>query len=99
MPMLGDILSAARGASGAFPGWLEAFQPELAREVAAAAGREGMAPMGFVRVAVSDFSRFVSEEQWATVISKIRDSEDPGTDYLVMIVRWRLAAADQSAAP
>ena len=97
MPMLGDILSAARDASGAFTRWLEEVEPARSREVAAAARQEDMTPTDFVRSAVADFSRFASEEEWATLISKIRDSEDPGTACLIVMVRWRLAAAAEPA--
>ena len=98
MPMLGDILAAARDASGGFARWLEAVDPELAREVAAAAGQEGTTPTAFVRAAVADSSQFASEEDWATLVSRIRDSEDPGTACLIVMVRWRLAAAAEPAA-
>lgn len=90
MAMLGDLLAAARGSAGAFQGWLEASDPELAAEVASAASREGMTPAGFVRAAVADFSRFASEEDWATLTSSIRDDADPGSVCLLAMVHWRL---------
>jgi hypothetical protein len=99
MPILGDILAAARDASGSFARWLEAVDPDLAGEVAAAAGREGMAPTALVRAAVADFSQFASEEAWATLVSRMRGSEDPGTACLIVMVRWRLAAAAEPTAP
>jgi len=90
MAMLGDLLAAARGSAGAFQGWLEASDRELATRVAAAAAREGLTPAGFVRAAVADFSRFASEEDWATLTSSIRDNADPGTVCLLAMVHWRL---------
>lgn len=93
MPMLGDMLAAARDASGGFARWLETVDPDLARDISAAASQDGIASTGFVRCAVADFSRFASEEDWATLVSRIRDSEDPGTACLIVMVRWRLAAA------
>ena len=92
MPMLGDLLAAARASAGGFQPWLRASDPELAAAVSAAAARDGMTPSGFVRSAVSDFSRFAAEEDWATLISSLRDSDDPGTICLLGMVHWRLTA-------
>jgi hypothetical protein len=33
-----------------------------------------MSPAGFVRAAVTEFSRYASEEDWATLTSSISDS-------------------------
>ena len=88
--MLGDLLAAARASSAGFRTWLESSDPELAVEVAAATKRYGMTETGFVRAAVSDFARFASEEDWATLTSSIRDSADPGTICLLAMVHWRL---------
>lgn len=92
MPMMGDILAAARRSAGDFQARLEASDPELARGVAAAASRDGMSPAGFIRSAVADFSRLASEEDWATLISSLRDSLNPGTLCLHAMVHWRLTA-------
>ena len=92
MPMLGDLLAAARASTGGFQSWLKASDPDLAAAVSAAAGSEGLTPAGFVRSAVSDFSRFAAEEDWATLISSLRDSDDPGTICLLGMVHWRLTA-------
>lgn len=90
MAMLGDLLAAARDAAGEFQGWLQATDPELAQTVALAAAREGLTPAGLVRAAVADFSRFAAEEDWATLTSSLRDTDDPGTTCLLAMVRWRL---------
>ncbi len=92
MPMLGDLLAAARASAGSFQSWLVASDPQLAADVAAASEREGMTPAGFVRAAVSDFSRFAAEEDWATLTSSLRDSDDPGTICVLAMVHWRLNA-------
>ena len=93
MPTLGDMLAAARDSAGGFHGWLEASDPELAAGVADAAARSTMTITGFVRAAVADFARFASEEDWATLISSLRDSDDPGTICLLAMVHWRLTAS------
>ncbi len=93
MPMLGDLLAAARDGAGGFPAWLAASDPDLAGQVAGAAGRMGVTPSGYVRAAVADFARFAAEEDWATLVSSLRDSADPGTICLLAMVHWRLNAA------
>ena len=93
MATLGDLLAAARSSSGGFQAWLEASEPELAAQVAEAAAGTGLSPTGYVRAAVADFSRFASEEDWATLTSSLRDSDDPGTTCLLAMVDWRLTAA------
>jgi hypothetical protein len=91
--MLGDLLAAARKSTGGFQKWLEASNPDVARQVWSAAASEGMTPAGYVRAAMSDFARFAGEEDWATLISSLRDSGDPGTVCLLGMVHWRLTAA------
>ena len=92
MPTLGDLLASARASAGRLQAWLEATDPDLARAVAVAAEREGLSPTGFIRDAIADFTRFAAEEDWATLTSSLRDSEDPGTICLVAMVHWRLTA-------
>lgn len=94
MPMLGDMLASARSASSGFQAWLCASEPALAAAVEQAATRAGVTPTSYVRAAVADFSRFASEEDWATLTSSLRDSDDPGTICLLAMVHWRLTAHD-----
>jgi hypothetical protein len=93
MPMLGDLLAAAREGAGRFPPWLEASDPVLADAVAEAARRIGVSPAAFVRIAVADFAQLAGEEDWATLISSLRSSDDPGTVCLHAMVHWRLTAS------
>lgn len=92
MPMLGDLLAAARDGAGDFRAWLNSAKPEIATSVDAAATAESMTPTGYVRAAISDFARFASEEDWATLTSTLKSSEDPGTACLLAMVNWRLTA-------
>ena len=92
MPMLGDILAAAREGAGNFQLWLTLAQPELAAMVETAADADQMTPTSYVRSAISDFTRFASEEDWATLTSALKRSEDPGTACLIAMVDWRLRA-------
>jgi len=98
MPMLGDLLATAHRSAGAFMAWLDANDPELMARVGRAAEYGGCSPADFVRAAVAEFSRFASEEHWASLTSRLGSSRDPGTECLLTMLRWRLGAA-QSAAP
>lgn len=93
MPMLGDMLAAARDSAVNFQAWLRQSDPALAANVAEAAERTGLTPTSYVRAAVADFSRFAGEEDWATLTSSLRDSGDPGTICLLAMVHWRLTAS------
>lgn len=93
MAMLGDILAAARTSAAGFQAWLQAAEPDLAEQVAAAAAQWGMSPNGYARMAVADFSRLASEEDWATLTSSMKDSGDPGTTCLLAMVHWRLTVS------
>lgn len=90
--MLGDILAAARNSAGGFQSWLEGRDPALAAQVAVHAADEGLSPAGYVRAAVASFASLASEEDWATLTSNIRDSDDPGTVCLLAMVDWRVSS-------
>ena len=90
MVMLGDMLAAARNSSPGFQAWLEKSDAALAGRIADAAAKSGMTPTQFVRGAIEDFDRFAAEEDWATLTSSLRDTDDPGTVCLLAMVHWRL---------
>lgn len=92
MAMLGDLLGMARDASGGFEAWLMRSDPRLAERVRQAAARQGATATGFVRGAIADFNRFASDEDWATLTSSLRATDDPGTICLLAMVHWRLTA-------
>lgn len=90
MVMLGDLLAAARDHAGEFHRWLQACDPDFAEEIAAAAARDGQGPTAYVRAAVADFARHAGEEDWATLVSRLRKSDDPGATCLLAMVHWRM---------
>jgi len=92
MAMLGDLLAAARDGAGTFQPWLRADNPELAGRVEAAAVAESTTTTGYIRLAIADFARFASEEDWATLTSTLKRTEDPGAACLLAMVDWRLTA-------
>jgi hypothetical protein len=96
MPMLGDVLAAAKKSTASFHAWLEASDPDLMAQLAAAAASEGVSINDFVRIAVANYARFAAEEDWATLTSGIRTNGDPGTACLLTMVRWYLGASAAS---
>lgn len=90
MATFGDLLGLARKSSLRFTQWLEVAEPSLADRVAQASADSNLTPAGYVRVAVADFSRFADEEEWATLSSTLKDSEDPGLACLLSMIQWRL---------
>lgn len=92
MPMLGDMLAAARDSAGGFQAWLLRSDPQLSRQISSAARDAGMTEISYVRAAVADFARLAAEEDWATLTSSLRESDDPGTVCLLAMVHWRLSA-------
>lgn len=92
MPMLGDMLASARDSSASFQAWLKRSDPELAGEVERVAAAQRMTATGFTRAAIADFNRFAAEEDWATLISSLKTSGDPGTLCLLGMIQWRLSA-------
>ncbi|HLW26606.1 MAG TPA: hypothetical protein VKY54_02660 [Kiloniellales bacterium] len=100
MVTLGDILASARRSTAGFRHWLEEADPDLAEQLRATLGTDADRPhaadaaiCSFARLAVADFARHASEEEWAQLTRVIRDHEDPGAACLATMVRWRLAAA------
>jgi hypothetical protein len=92
MPTLGDLLAAARDGAGSFLPWLRNADAQLANAVEKAASLETMTPTSYVRAAISDFGRCASEEDWATLTSNLKRTEDPGTACLLAMIDWRLTA-------
>jgi hypothetical protein len=91
MPMLGDLLAAARGSAADVERWLAAADPGLAARLRAAAAEDHETPAAYLRITVAEFGRFAGEEDWATLASRLRDSADPGTTCLLAMLAWRLA--------
>ena len=93
MATLGDVIAAARSSAGSFQSSLQSSDPELAAAVSRAAAREGLSTAGLVRCAIADFSRYAGEEDWATLMSALRDSADPGGECMRAMVNWRLTVS------
>lgn len=98
MPMLGDILAAARRSAPETERWLASADPHLAARLRTAATAEGTMPAVYLRSAVADYSSFASEEDWATLTSRLRNADAPGTTCLLIMLEWRLARSPTAPA-
>lgn len=91
--LLGDILAQARRTSADLQHWLGSADPDLMTRVEAAAAQTGETSASFVRIAMADFDRFAKEEDWATLTSSLRNTDDPGRACVTGMVKWRLSEA------
>jgi hypothetical protein len=96
MTTLGDILASARSAA-TISRWLAQADSDLADAIGEAALREGETPDSFTRIVVADFTRAADEEAWTTLLSRVRNSPDPGLACLSEMVRWRASLGHGSA--
>lgn len=90
--MLGDVLAAARDSGAGIETWLKPADPDLWDALQAEAGRRHAAPAEIVRMAMAGFSDRAAEEDWAALISRMRDAEDPGRALVMTHLRWWLGA-------
>ncbi|KPH58091.1 hypothetical protein ACLIMP_19130 [Novosphingobium aerophilum] len=90
--MLGDLLGMARRSAASMERYLAETDPDTCTDVRRAAAASAISATEFVRMAVADFSRAASEEDWATIMSAMRDGPDPGRTCLHAILQWRIAA-------
>ena len=88
--MLGDVLAAARRSGSDMRDWLEPSDPALWAALSVAARREESDPASFARAAVAEFSERAAEEDWSTLISQMRNADDPGRASMLKMIRWRL---------
>lgn len=97
--MLGDILAAARRSGDGLDRWLAPASPDLWRLASAKAAHDGMTEADFARLCVAEFTSGASEEAWATLVSRLRDTEDPGRECLMEMMRWRLSGDGATRGP
>ena len=88
--MLGDVLTAARHSGAGIETWLKPADAALWNALSAEAERQARAPADIARTAMALFSDQAGEEDWVTLISKIRNDADPGRVMLTTMIRWHL---------
>lgn len=96
--MLGDVLAAARRSGAGIETWLKPADPALWDALRAEAERQDRPPADIAQNAMAAFSDRAGEEDWATLISKMRDDSDPGRVLLMTMIRWQLDTTQGTAA-
>lgn len=96
--LMGDLLAAARRSTSGFESWLREADPKLAERLALAAAADQVSPGEWLRISVADFDRLASEEDWATLVSRLRDDADPGSRCLLSMLEWRLGPTKEEPA-
>ena len=89
--MLGEVLTAARKSGDGIKEWLAPAEPGIWAALGKVAEAEGMDHAAYAQMAVADFSNRAPEEDWATMMSRIRDAQDPGQACLLSMITWRMA--------
>jgi len=92
MATLGDMLALARHGAGTFEAWLRDADLGLSDRLDEAARSLNLTAAGYARMAVADFARLAGEEDWASLMSRLREGEDPGMICLAQMVGWRIGA-------
>lgn len=92
--LMGDLLAAARRSAPGFARWLAEADPKLAERLALAASAAQVSPGEWLRISLADFDRLASEEDWATLVSRLRDDPDPGSKCLLSMLEWRLGPVE-----
>lgn len=87
---LGDLFAAGARSSADLYAWLKACDPALSDRLAAEAQLRGETLAQFVRIATADFMAEADEEAWASLISALRDGEDPGAVCVARVSAFRL---------
>jgi hypothetical protein len=87
--MLGDILALARKSAADLDRL--ALPEALIARARHAAALEGQSPQSFVRSAVGDFSLNAHPDEWAQLMTRLRDCDDPGVVCLETMIERRLA--------
>jgi hypothetical protein len=86
----GDLLALGRRSDGAIEDWLTARDRALLDQIRLQAQIRRERLGQFVRIAVADFLSEADEEAWASLLSAMRDADDPGAQCLARMVAFRL---------
>lgn len=76
--MLGEILRAAGKSRAVMASWLPPAEPQIWAAPDEPAETEGVDHASYARMAVADFSSSAPEADWTTMMSHMRNAENPG---------------------
>jgi hypothetical protein len=86
---LGELL-AGEAASADLTAWLAAQDKSLISCIEREAGLRRESVAQFLRIAASDFFAEADQEDWTSLMSAMRDAEDPGAACVARVVAFRL---------
>lgn len=90
MLTLGDVLALSRRSAAEFERLC--LPPTTAAALDRAAQAEGVTPRTFLRIVVAEFANEAEPGDWTRLMSRLRDSTDPGADCLTVMLERRLAS-------
>lgn len=88
--LLGDLLARFDDEAVAAESLMSLGDLALTARVRDAAAREGLTAGEFASVAVQQFSRAATDEEWVTTIGLIGRSQEPGLVLLRRALTWML---------
>jgi hypothetical protein len=87
---LGDFLSLGGAGDDELAAWLGRQDAHLARRLDTAAAARGESATQFLRIAVADFLAEADQEAWTSLVSALRDADDPAAACVARVADFRL---------
>ncbi|WP_395648002.1 hypothetical protein [Terricaulis sp.] len=87
---MGDLLAFGRQSSATLGAWLERQDAEFIGQLRREAGLRGESIAEFLRVATADFLAEADAEDWASLVSALRETDDPGAVCVARVTAFRL---------
>jgi hypothetical protein len=89
---LGDVLAMSERSSTALTAWLDGEHAALRHRLEHEAAQRGETLAQFVRASTADFLAEADEVAWASLLSAIREADDPGAACIARMAELRLRA-------
>ena len=87
---LGDLLSLGEEANAGLSAWLSAHDASLASRLRQEAEARGESVVQFLRIAVADFLAEADQEAWTSLLSALREADDPAAACVARVADFRL---------
>ena len=87
---LGDLLALGARSSKALRAWLDGRSPVLAERLSVEAALRGETIGQFLRIATADFLAEADEDSWASLVSALREADDPAAACVERVIAFRM---------
>ena len=87
---LGALLAASARSSAALSAWLDGENAALRERLEREAARRSETLAQFVRESTADFLAEADDEAWASLLSAIREADDPGVACVARMAEFHL---------